>query len=172
MSGGRNLAILLASVAAVLVVGSGIGYVNSLGPEAAGADSGNGVASGGSSERDELLAMVKERDDTIKNLREKLEEAYEGREIDVRAREDPFPSRSPLPFSRGITLFPSLSSFLLFMLWRSLVYALPRISPGCTASCVMTSINMSAEEGGGWEPEPAIQTERKVMSRVVFTAKK
>lgn len=39
----------------------------------------------GSSERDELLAMIKERDDTVKNLREKLEETYEGRETDVRA---------------------------------------------------------------------------------------
>lgn len=133
MSGGRNLAILIASVAAVLVIGSGIGYANSLGAEATGADSVNGIALGGSSERDELLAMVKERDDTIKNLREKLEEAYEGREIDVRERDDPFPSHPFLTttisfsFSRGIKLFPSLSflatSHLRITLEQSGVYS-------------------------------------------------
>jgi hypothetical protein len=49
------------------------------------AGAGAGEAAVGSSERDELLAMIKERDDTVKNLREKLEETYEGRETDVRA---------------------------------------------------------------------------------------
>jgi hypothetical protein len=35
--------------------------------------------------------MVKERDDTIKNLRAKLEDVYEGRETDVRANPLPTP---------------------------------------------------------------------------------
>ena len=86
------MGILIASVAAVLVIGGGIGYANSRGGAEGGEHGGAAVAGGGSfgsSERDELLAMVKERDDTIKNLREKLEEAYEGREIDVSVTNTP-----------------------------------------------------------------------------------
>jgi len=42
--------------------------------------------------RPSVPAMVKERDDTIKNLRAKLEDVYEGRETDVRANPLPHPS--------------------------------------------------------------------------------
>ena len=86
MSGGRNIGVAIAAVAAVLlVVGVSMGYFTSASAAWPSSFQGGSDAAAGvpSTERDELLAMVKERDDTIKNLREKLEEAFEGRELDV-----------------------------------------------------------------------------------------
>jgi hypothetical protein len=155
MSGGRNFAILIASVAAVLVVGGSIGYVNSRsvvnegggsevhlaggagGGEAAGGGGGGGGgggALGGSSERDELLAMVKERDDTIKNLREKLEEAHEGREIDVRWRCVAMRCFTHSPFTPNTT-FLAQASLLFF---KRLLYFVPPFVHGISGGCGAT----------------------------------